>query len=181
VSNAKAAPHRWNQIESPVGPLLLGSDGERLTLVHFQAGPRPLAWPANRRAELRLFRDVAAQLSEYFAGSRRTFTLPLAFDGTDFQQQVWRELLRIRFGETLSYLELAQRIGRPHASRAVGSANGANPLPIIVPCHRVVGTDGSLTGFGGGLAAKRWLLGHERAGRGTRENDLFGFEPAGAA
>jgi methylated-DNA-[protein]-cysteine S-methyltransferase len=180
VSSTKAPPHRWNEIESPVGPLLVAGDGERLTLIHFQAGPRPLAWPASRRADLRLFRDVAAQLADYFSGSRRVFNLPLAFDGTDFQQQVWRELMRIPFGETVSYRQLAERIGRPRASRAVGLANGANPLPIIVPCHRVIGTDGSLTGFGGGLGTKRWLLGHERAGRGSRENDLFGFERASA-
>jgi methylated-DNA-[protein]-cysteine S-methyltransferase len=119
-------------------------------------------------------------LADYFSGSRRVFNLPLAFDGTDFQQQVWRELMRIPFGETVSYRQLAERIGRPRASRAVGLANGANPLPIIVPCHRVIGTDGSLTGFGGGPGTKRWLLGHERAGRGSRENDLFGFERASA-
>lgn len=181
VRSTKPPPHRWHEIDSPVGSLLLAGDGERLTLVHFQAGPRPLAWPASRRADLRVFRDAATQLAEYFAGSRRVFDLPLGFDGTDFQQQVWRELLRIPFGETVSYRQLAERIGRPRASRAVGLANGTNPLPIIVPCHRVIGSDGSLTGFGGGLAAKRWLLGHERAGHGPRERDLFGFEGASAA
>ena len=106
----------------------------------------------------RPFRDLREQLAQYFAGRRRTFSLKLAPAGTDFQQATWRALVEIPYGETASYAEIARRVGRPAASRAVGAANGANPLPIVVPCHRVIGADGSLTGFGGGLPIKRALL-----------------------
>jgi len=102
--------------------------------------------------------DVAAQLDEYFRGERRTFDLSLAPRGMEFQQDVWRALQRIPYGATRSYAEVAREIGRPAAVRAVGAANGANPIPIVIPCHRVVGSDGSLTGFGGGIETKRWLL-----------------------
>jgi len=105
---------------------------------------------------------VRLQLEEYFAGTRTVFELPVAPAGTAFQQRVWDELQRIGFGETVSYGELAARIGRPGSARAAGSANAANPVSIIIPCHRVIGTDGSLTGYGGGLEAKRRLLEHER-------------------
>ena len=107
---------------------------------------------------------VVRQLEEYFAGERRTFDLALAPGGTPFQAQVWAELCRIPYGETLSYLQLAQRIGNPRAVRAVGLANGSNPIAIVIPCHRVIGADGSLTGYGGGLPTKRWLLGLESGG-----------------
>jgi methylated-DNA-[protein]-cysteine S-methyltransferase len=103
------------------------------------------------------------QLKEYFAGSRTTFDLPLEPSGTDFQLSVWELLRKIPYGVTTSYGELARRLGEPKASRAVGAANGANPIPIIVPCHRVVGSKGELTGFGGGIERKRWLLEHEGA------------------
>jgi methylated-DNA-[protein]-cysteine S-methyltransferase len=103
-----------------------------------------------------------AQLAEYFAGERRAFDLPLAPQGSGFQVEVWRALLRIPYGETCSYGDIARVVGRPAASRAVGAANGRNPIPIIVPCHRVIGSNGSLTGYGGGLPVKRWLLDHER-------------------
>jgi len=102
--------------------------------------------------------DVAAQLHEYFRGERRDFDLPLAPRGTEFQQDVWRALQRIPYGATRSYSDIAREIGRPAAVRAVGAANGANPIPIVIPCHRVVGSNGSLTGFGGGIETKRWLL-----------------------
>ncbi|HEY8022769.1 MAG TPA: methylated-DNA--[protein]-cysteine S-methyltransferase [Thermoanaerobaculia bacterium] len=106
---------------------------------------------------------VAAQLAEYFAGRRRDFDLELDPPGTPFQRQVWGELARIPYGATVSYGELARRVGRPNASRAVGAANGANPIPIVLPCHRVIGSDGSLTGYGGGLPIKRALLSLEGA------------------
>ena len=106
---------------------------------------------------------ASAQLSEYFAGRRRNFDVPLAAAGTDFQRRVWNELTQIEFGTTLSYGALAQRLGNPGASRAVGLANGSNPISIIVPCHRVIGANGSLTGYGGGLERKQWLLQHEGA------------------
>nr|HEX4318699.1 methylated-DNA--[protein]-cysteine S-methyltransferase [Kofleriaceae bacterium] len=108
-----------------------------------------------------VLRDAARQLADYFAGTRRDFDLPLAPRGTGFQQIVWRGLLAIPFGETCSYGELAAAIGRPAASRAVGAANGANPIAIIIPCHRVIGSDRTLTGYGGGLPVKKWLLAHE--------------------
>ena len=111
------------------------------------------------------FDDVTTQLTEYFAGRRQTFELPLAPEGTPFQQRVWSALLGVPYGETISYGELAARIGRRSASRAVGLANGSNPLPIVIPCHRVIGSNGKLTGYGGGLAIKERLLALERGAR----------------
>lgn len=108
-----------------------------------------------------VLRDTVRQLKEYFAGHRRVFDLPLEFRGTDFQRQAWARLLTIPFGETRSYLDIAKALGNPAAVRAVGAANGRNPISIIAPCHRVIGTSGALTGFGGGLEAKAWLLAHE--------------------
>lgn len=153
----------WHQMDTPIGPLLLAGDGERLKHVHFQAGRRPRKPDANWIADAAPFRTAATQLAEYFRGVRRVFDLPLAPEGTEFQLAVWRILSAIPYGATISYLELARRNGNARASRAVGLANGANPLPVIVPCHRVIGSDGSLTGFGGGLAMKRKLLAHEGA------------------
>ncbi len=135
-------------------------------------GPHPLTPSPPRSARGRLFgrggtKEVLdkteKQLKEYFAGSRTTFDLPLEPSGTDFQLSVWELLRKIPYGVTTSYGELARRLGEPKASRAVGAANGANPIPIIVPCHRVVGSKGELTGFGGGIERKRWLLEHEGA------------------
>ena len=108
-----------------------------------------------------MLRETARQLSAYFDGSLRVFSVPLAFEGTPFQRSVWQALLTIPYGETRTYGEIARQIGNPAAVRAVGAANGRNPISIIVPCHRVIGADGSLTGYGGGVEAKRWLLGHE--------------------
>jgi methylated-DNA-[protein]-cysteine S-methyltransferase len=148
----------WHEIDSAVGRLLLAGDGESLIQVGFQSGPRPLRRVEGWVADAAPFAAAIAQLEEYFAGRRRRFDLPLAPRGTEFQRRVWRALTEIPYGQTLSYGELARRIGKPSASRAVGLANGANPLPIIVPCHRVIGSDGTLTGFGGGLPIKRKLL-----------------------
>ena len=106
-------------------------------------------------------RKTERQLEEYFKGERRDFDLPLHLDGTEFQKRAWRNLMEIGYGETRSYGEQARRIGNANASRAVGLANGKNPIPIVVPCHRVIGANGSLTGFGGGIDRKRWLLAHE--------------------
>jgi methylated-DNA-[protein]-cysteine S-methyltransferase len=111
-----------------------------------------------------LLKRPRARLQAYFAGELRDFELPLAAAGTPFQQSVWRALCDIPYGETISYGELARRIGQPKAARAVGLANGQNPIAIVVPCHRVIGADGSLTGYGGGLERKRWLLAHESKG-----------------
>jgi methylated-DNA-[protein]-cysteine S-methyltransferase len=152
-------PLRHTIVDSPVGELLLAADDHALRRLSFQAGPDPLAVPPTWvRADDGVLATARAQLAEYFAGERRAFDLPLAFDGTDFQRRVWGALLEIPYGETTSYGELARRIGRPDACRAVGLANGSNPIAVIVPCHRVIGTNGSLTGFGGGLERKRLLL-----------------------
>jgi methylated-DNA-[protein]-cysteine S-methyltransferase len=148
---------RYDEIDSPVGPLLVAADEAGLRLIHFQAGRRRKPDPSWQR-DPAPFRALAQQLGEYFRRERRTFDLPLAPRGTAFQLATWRALATIPYGETISYAELARRVGRPAASRAVGAANGANPLPIVVPCHRVIGKDGSLTGFGGGLPTKRALL-----------------------
>ena len=156
---------------SPCGVLRLSTDEQGLRGIHFQGrgdhGPAPAGW-VHDPAALAFAREA---LEEYFAGTRTAFDLPLHPLGTPFQLAVWRELARIPYGETISYGELARRVGDPGAARAVGAANGANPLPIVVPCHRVIGANGSLTGFGGGLPNKRLLLGLEaRVARG----DLFG-------
>ena len=146
----------YQYLDTPIGKLRLVSDGENLTRVEFQQCHQP-------HDEDTLFQDpvlqgAAEQLREYFAGRRQRFDLPLKAGGTQFQQSVWSALTRIPLGELRCYSDIAQEIGRPKAVRAVGAANGRNPLPIIVPCHRVIGRDGSLTGFAGGLAIKTSLL-----------------------
>lgn len=153
---------RWSLLPSPVGDLLAISDGAALTGLHFAPHDRLLAGAlggVERDDGLELFTSVRDQLGRYFAGERRAFDLPLAPRGSAFQQRVWGELLAIPYGRTCSYGDVAARLGLgPQACRAVGSANGANPIPVVVPCHRVVGADGTLTGFAGGLARKRFLL-----------------------
>lgn len=152
----------YDYLATPIGPLLLVADEHGLRHIDFpredQAERIEADWTCSR---LHLG-DAIAQLEAYFAGERLTFDLALAAQGTSFRQTVWDELVRIPYAQTISYGELARRIGKPAASRAVGAANGANPLPIVVPCHRVIGSGGNLTGFGGGLPIKRWLLEHER-------------------
>ncbi|GJG86156.1 hypothetical protein tb265_13370 [Gemmatimonadetes bacterium T265] len=162
-------------IPSPVGPLLVVADAAGLRAVYFEphehaaavapARIAPASAPASDRAgpASDVVAEARAQLDAYFAGTRTTFDLPLAARGTPFQTRVWAALRAIPFGETISYAELARRVGSPSAVRAVGGANGRNPLSIVVPCHRVVGADGSLAGFGGGVERKRWLLRHEGA------------------
>ncbi|NIA68192.1 methylated-DNA--[protein]-cysteine S-methyltransferase [Pelagibius litoralis] len=148
--------------ETPVGPLLLAGSAARLCLLSFPSGSRTVTPAVDWRREDSLFGEARAQLDAYFAGALTVFDLPLEFLGTDFQKSVWAALRRIPYGATVTYGDLARRIGRPTASRAVGAANGANPLPIIVPCHRVIGSNKSLTGFGGGVPTKRFLLDHEQ-------------------
>ena len=145
-------------MESPVGTLTLTARDGRLTRLHMD-GQRhaPAGSPDGERDDAGLA-PVVEQLEAYFAGSREAFDVPLDLAGTEFQRSVWAGLLEIPYGETMSYGELARRVGRPGASRAVGLANGRNPVAIIVPCHRVIGADGKLVGFGGGLRRKRWLL-----------------------
>jgi methylated-DNA-[protein]-cysteine S-methyltransferase len=148
----------YTSVESPIGELLAVGDSRALHGLYMQEGRTPITVRAGWEATDEPFADARAQLAEYFAGQRRAFDLPLAMAGSPFQRRVWRALQDIPYGETISYGELARRIGVPSASRAVGVANGRNPLCVIVPCHRVIGVDGSLTGYGGGLARKRLLL-----------------------
>ena len=146
-------------VDSPIGRLFLAAEDEGLRAVEFPENRHPVKREANWHEALHPVLDAAAgQLNEYFAGQRQTFDLPLAPRGTDFQLAVWQALRSIPFGQTWSYAQLAAKIGKTSAMRAVGAANGRNPLPIIVPCHRVIGADGSLTGFGGGLPTKALLL-----------------------
>jgi methylated-DNA-[protein]-cysteine S-methyltransferase len=144
-------------VDSPVGWLFLRADAVGLREIRFVARPKESILTLPEEGEPRLAPFIAA-LSEYFAGTRKHFDLPLAPEGTPFQMQVWNELRKIPYGETISYGELARRIGRPAASRAVGGANHRNPLPIVIPCHRVIGSNGSMTGYGGGIYRKEYLL-----------------------
>jgi methylated-DNA-[protein]-cysteine S-methyltransferase len=152
----------FTEMDTPVGRLLLAGTDEYLSLLWFQSGSRPMTPNPAWRQDERPLRRVIAELSEYFAGRLHQFTLSLQPDGTTFQKRVWKELEQIPYGETISYGQLAERIGNPKASRAVGLANGANPISIIVPCHRVIGANGKLTGYGGGLSVKEKLLALER-------------------
>ena len=149
----------YTRTDSPIGPLLLAASDAGMHAIEFPDARHPVKrgndWVETGHPLLELARR---QLEEYFAGERRSFDLPLAPQGTPFQRQVWETLASIDYGQTLSYAQLAARIGKPSASRAVGAANGRNPLPIVLPCHRVIGANGSLTGFGGGLPTKQFLL-----------------------
>jgi methylated-DNA-[protein]-cysteine S-methyltransferase len=181
---------------SPIGPLLITSDGQsitRLFMACFSGGPtalagfaqdtsdarvglesfgfaQPPAW--KQSGDLPILEQAREQLEQYFDGQRVSFDLPLAPEGTAFQRRVWQELTTIPFGKAISYGELARRIGNPPASRAVGLANGKNPISIIVPCHRVIGASGKLTGYGGGLDRKEWLLKHEGIPIGSAQQQL---------
>jgi methylated-DNA-[protein]-cysteine S-methyltransferase len=148
----------FTTMESPLGPLLLVVDAVGLRRVSFENRKRRAPLQPDWEEDKVPFAEVIRQLQAYFRGELKDFDLPLALEGTDFQLQVWRGLRTIPYGETISYGQLAERIGNPKAVRAVGLANGCNPIPIIVPCHRVIGSDGSLTGFGGGLPNKKKLL-----------------------
>jgi methylated-DNA-[protein]-cysteine S-methyltransferase len=168
----------YTAIPSPIGELLLAADDSGLTAIRFEQNrhgrDERADWTPVARAHgaaVRVLAAARAQLDAYFAAEITSFDLPLSPQGTPFQQRVWAALRDIPFGETTSYGELARRIGDPKAVRAVGAANGRNPLPLVVPCHRVIGADGSLVGFGGGMDRKRWLLQHEGAVYGeTRFN-----------
>jgi methylated-DNA-[protein]-cysteine S-methyltransferase len=152
----------YTALASPIGELLLTAEDGRLTGL-FMPG-EDAAPPTGAVRDDGAFALVRLQLEEYFAGDRSAFDLRVAPHGTPFQQLVWGALQRIGYGETITYAELAARIGRPTAIRAAGAANGANPISIVIPCHRVVGSNGSLTGYSGGLESKRFLLDLERAG-----------------
>ena len=150
-------------LDSPIGNLTLTAREGWITGLHMEdANHAPTDWDSWERDDS-LFEEAAAQVRAYLAGDLKHFDLPLRLEGTDFQRRVWKGLQGIPYGETISYGELARRVGNAKACRAVGLANGRNPVAIIVPCHRVIGADGTLTGFGGGLDRKKWLLDHERA------------------
>jgi methylated-DNA-[protein]-cysteine S-methyltransferase len=151
-------PMYYTEMDSPVGLLRLAGDGETLKVVEFAFGKWAKVSRADWEQSEKPFAEVIDQLRAYFAGQRKEFDLVLELQGTPFQVTVWEALRTIPYGQTISYAELARRIGNPQAVRAVGLANGSNPIPIIVPCHRVIGSNGSLTGFGGGLENKQKLL-----------------------
>ncbi len=148
----------YSHLESPIGTLLLSANKTGLREINFPKNGKPTKPQADWQEDSSALREPIRQLHAYFAGDLEDFDLPLAPDGTPFQQQVWKELCNIPYGETISYGELARRIRNPNASRAVGLANGSNPIPIIIPCHRVIGSNGKLTGYGGGLPIKEKLL-----------------------
>ncbi len=159
----------YSYMDSPVGPLLLAGSRTALKVIGFSSGSKARGAEAGWQQWDEPFTKTRKQLTEYFAGRRKQFDMPLDPDGTKFQLSVLNQLLQIPYGETRSYKDIAQAIGSVNAVRAVGNANGSNPLPIVIPCHRVIGSDGSLTGFGGGLDAKRYLLGLEMSHSGLFE------------
>jgi methylated-DNA-[protein]-cysteine S-methyltransferase len=150
----------WTEAATPIGAVGLYADDEALVRIRLP-GERGVAPEGERRAGHPVLRAAAEALEAWFAGELTRFALPLRPVGTPFQLAVWEALAAIPYGERRSYADVAAAIGRPKSVRAVGAANGRNPLPIVVPCHRVIGADGALVGFGGGLAAKAWLLDHE--------------------
>jgi methylated-DNA-[protein]-cysteine S-methyltransferase len=164
----------YTYLNTPIGTLLIAGDGEAVRRIDFPKNGKASApergWTESARGPVG---QAARQLTEYFAGRRAGFDLPLAPEGTEFQRTVWRNLQDIPYGETISYGELAKRVGNPKASRAVGAANGQNPIPIVIPCHRVIGANGKLTGFGGGLPTKEALLALE-----TKQLRLAGADVA---
>jgi methylated-DNA-[protein]-cysteine S-methyltransferase len=163
VTVAALATIVYDVVQTPIDRLVVASDGSAIVGVWMaNAEPEDARW-ADRRGTDSLLDEARRQLVAYFARRLRAFDVPLAPNGTDFQRRVWNALREIPFGTTISYAALARRVSNAAAVRAVGAANGRNPIPIIVPCHRVIGSDGSLTGFGGGLPRKQWLLRHEGA------------------
>lgn len=160
----KSQSTRWSYciITSPVGRLLLAGDAHNLKLISFQDGAHPIKPHSKWSYDKRPFANVIRQLKEYFAGRLKKFTLSLAPEGTPFQLEVWKALSTIPYGRTVSYGDIAKAVGKPAAARAVGAANGLNPLSIVVPCHRVIGSDGKLVGYGGGLKIKETLLALEQ-------------------
>ena len=165
-TDAASSPTYFDVVPSPIGDLYLTARDGAITGLHMGEPRGGLETTSTWTRDAAMLSTARAQLEAYLAGELTEFDLALNGKGTPFQQQVWGELRRIPYGETISYAELAERVGNPKAMRAVGAANGRNPIAIIVPCHRVIGADGSMTGFGGGIERKVWLLGHEAARRG---------------
>ncbi|MEX2327596.1 MAG: methylated-DNA--[protein]-cysteine S-methyltransferase [Pseudomonadales bacterium] len=156
---------KYRYVESAIGDILIAGDKAGLKFIGFPTGKGKVHPGVDWQRDNEAFDDVRTQLNEYFAGERKSFDVRLAPHGTRFQLDVLRALQQIPYGETRSYRDIATSIGRPRAVRAVGAANGRNPLPIIIPCHRVIGANGSLTGFGGGLETKKYLLDLEQSGK----------------
>jgi len=159
----------YDVVPTPIDRVIVASDGSAIVGVWMaNADPEDATWSQHRGTD-DLLTEARKELAAYFEGRLRQFRLPLAPNGTEFQRRVWNVLTTIPYGTTVSYADVARRVSNTAAVRAVGAANGRNPIPIIVPCHRVIGSDGSLTGFGGGLDRKRWLLQHENALPGSQE------------
>lgn len=157
----------FSVMDSPIGKLMMVRKGAALSGLYMESYKRAWASQKDLKRDDAALKPVRRQLEAYFGGELQAFDLELEGEGTDFQRKVWRALCDIPYGETISYGELARRIGQPSAPRAVGLANGQNPIAVIVPCHRVIGANGALTGYGGGLPRKKWLLAHEAAHRGS--------------
>lgn len=153
----------WTTMNSPIGELTLVGSDEALHAIHFATASRTAVLPAGAKRDAAAFTNSVHQLNEYFSGDRRDFDLQLQPDGTAFQKKVWHALLGIGYGETVSYGDIARRINNPKGVRAVGLANGRNPIPVIIPCHRVIGSNGTLTGYAGGIEIKKRLLDLEGA------------------
>ncbi|HEX7046190.1 MAG TPA: methylated-DNA--[protein]-cysteine S-methyltransferase [Gammaproteobacteria bacterium] len=166
----------WCRMKSLIGDLILVEGNGALLEIGFTTGMRPSKPPNDAKENVAPFAKVIRQLEEYFAGKRKDFDLPLAPAGTVFQQSVWKALMTIPFGKAVSYSDIANSIGNPNAVRAVGLANGRNPIPIVIPCHRVIGKDGSLTGYGGGLPIKEKLLALEGIESGAGRKNFLVFE-----
>lgn len=164
----------WRNYSSPIGELLLAGEGETIHRIHFANSSAQDLIRQSLPEDADGFTQACRELDAFFAGQLQSFTFPMAPQGSPFQMAVWRLLLEIPYGETETYGVLAKRLNKPDASRAVGLANGSNPIPIAIPCHRVIGANGKLTGFGGGLPVKQWLLDWERAHSG-----LFSGLPSG--
>ncbi len=170
---------RHASVDSPIGELLLVSDGYALHGLYMQAGRKPMTIAPGWKHDPSALADPRAQLTEYFAGERTSFNLELVMHGTMFQRRVWRALQDIPYGQTISYCALARRLEQPSAARAVGLANGRNPLSVIVPCHRVIGANGTLTGYGGGTERKRLLLDLETSATAARSQHRRSSWPPG--
>ena len=159
----KGCTMHYDLLDTPLGKLLVAGDREGIRRINFQEGGRPFPIGADWERNSRSMKDAAIQLKAYFSGKLKRFDLPLAPEGTDFQQKVWRALQGIPYGVLVSYRDIAEKIGNPKACRAVGAANGKNPIPVVIPCHRVIGSNGQLTGFAGGLHLKEYLIELESA------------------
>lgn len=161
----------YSQYDSPVGQLLMIGDGENIHRIDFATTCRPITLQSSWKSDASVFAELTNELDAYFKGSLKNFSVSVAPKGSEFQRKVWAALQQIEYGQTCTYADIAKSIGKPTASRAVGSANGRNPVSILIPCHRVIGTNGTLTGYAGGVKTKQWLLSHEAG-----EQALFAFD-----